>query len=72
MKQYKELVKAGKIMKVDPIHFLINLLGLTVFPFVASPMVKKVGALSDKEFQLMMIERKKLIPIWIKGMLKAK
>ena len=46
MKQYREAVQKGKIIRMEPIHFLINLLGLVVFPFVNSPTIKNPAALS--------------------------
>lgn len=54
------------------LHFISNLMGLMVFPFVASPVLKNITHTSDKQFTELMNERKKLIPIWIKAMLKAK
>ena len=47
-------------------------MGLVVFPFINSPILKKVGKLKDKQFDKLMEERKKLIPIWMKAMFKAK
>jgi AcrR family transcriptional regulator len=72
IRQYQEAVKNGKISEPNPLHFLMNMLGLIVFPFISSPMLKKVGKLSDRQFDKLMQERKKLIPVWIKAMLKAK
>ena len=72
IKQYKEAFQQGKTTERNPLHFLMNILGLVVFPFIASPMIKKIGRLSDRQFDKLMQERKKLIPVWIKAMLKAK
>ena len=72
IKQYKEAAQKGKITEPNPLHFLMNMLGLIVFPFIGSPMIKKVGRLSDRQFDKLMQERKKLIPVWMKAMLKAK
>ena len=57
--------------KVNPLHFLINIISLTVFPFVASPMLKVVGDMKDEDFEKMVEERKKMIPVWIEAMLKT-
>ena len=57
--------------EVDPLHFLINIISLTVFPFVASPMLKVIGELKDADFDKMAEERKKMIPVWIDAMLKT-
>lgn len=71
IKQYQQAVKEGKIQKLPPVHFLMNVLGLTVFPFIASPMIKGLVDLSDAEFSSLMQERKKLIPIWVRMIMKT-
>lgn len=50
----------------NPAHFAINFMGLTVFPFVASPIIRGVGRMDDAEFAALMQQRKQLIPHWIK------
>jgi len=72
IKQYKKAVQDGKIIEKNPLHFLMNLMGMVIYPFIASPMLKKVGKLTDKQFDKLMRERKKLIPVWINALLKAK
>jgi AcrR family transcriptional regulator len=57
---------------INPLHFLMNIVGLTVFPFIASPLLMVIGDLKQPGFNKLMEERKKLIPVWIKAMLKAK
>lgn len=70
LEQFHEEIKAGRIKPIDPLHFVMNILGLTVFPFVGSPMLKGLGNIDQPKFETMMEERKKLIPIWIKTILK--
>jgi AcrR family transcriptional regulator len=72
LKQFKEAVKAGKIAPIHPMHFIMNLMSMAVFPFVASPMIMGLGELSQKDFNELMTQRKVLIPKWIKALLKAK
>lgn len=50
----------------------MNLMGLIIFPFVASPMLKVVGNGNDDEFKRLMLERKKLTPLWIKQIMNTK
>ncbi len=64
----KQLAKATK-GKIKPVHILVNILGLTVFPFVARPLLKNVASLNTNDFNNLMEERKKLIPVWIKQMI---
>lgn len=62
--------QAGRI-DLDPFHFITNLVGLTVFPFAARPLLQRVNNVSDEQFATYMQERKKLVPFWIKMMLTA-
>lgn len=71
-RQHLAAVQEGKITEPNPLHFLMNLIGLIMFPFIPSPMLKRLGDLQDKDFDRLMQERKKLIPLWINAMMKAK
>ena len=72
IRQFREGVKEGKITPIHPLHFIMNLLSMTAFPFVGKPLLKGIGNLSENDFTGLMLERKKLIPRWIKAALKAK
>ena len=48
--QYQEGVKKGIYTKVEPIHFVTNIMSLIVFPFMCSPILKKMEKLNTKEF----------------------
>jgi AcrR family transcriptional regulator len=53
---------------IHPLHFIANMMGLIVFPFVAFPLLKKVSNLDDEQYKLLMNDRKTLIPDWLKSM----
>ncbi len=72
LKQHQKAVELGDIAEPNPMHFLMNLLGLIIFPFIAKPIVQTIGDLTDPDFHLMMQDRKKNIPVWIKAIMKAK
>ena len=55
----------------NPFHYLINLLGMCIFPFIMNPVLQKMGAVNEKMFIKMMKERKAFIPGWIKTMLES-
>jgi AcrR family transcriptional regulator len=57
---------------INPIHFLVSLLGMTIFPFVAKPILTQTGIVKEKNFKSLMKERERLIPIWMNALLKAK
>lgn len=68
------LIKQLKERRPDlnPMHFLLNMLGLCVFPFIAAPVFAAAGVMDDKMLASIIKERKQLIPVWLKAMLKAK
>lgn len=65
----EELKKNKKTTK--PLHFVINTFSMLIFPFVAKPLLMEVALSKDAEFIELMNERRKLIPAWIKALLKA-
>jgi len=69
--QYKILVQEGKIKEPNFMQFMMNLMGLIVFPFVAAPLLKSISGLTDEQFNAVIETRKKLIPVWIKAILTA-
>lgn len=71
MKQYIEEANAGKIAMLHPMHFIMNMMGMIVFPFIASPILKSLGDLPQDDFNDMMQQRKKMIPLWIKAILNT-
>ncbi|MXO06771.1 TetR/AcrR family transcriptional regulator [Flavobacterium sp. HBTb2-11-1] len=71
IKQFQEAVQNKEITEPNPLHFLMNLLGLVVFPFIAKPIIMGSKNLETEQFHALMQERKKKIPIWITMMFKA-
>lgn len=71
VKQWKELAAAKKTPAINPIHIVVNVLSMTIFPFIASPLLRSRTGMSMDEFNKLMEERKILIPIWIKSMIKG-
>jgi AcrR family transcriptional regulator len=61
LRQIEGEIKAGNIKKIPPKQLLLNLLSLTIFPFVGEIMIKVLMNISDLEFKRMMQERKTLI-----------
>jgi len=67
--QWKEF--AGDTHPSRGMHLFINLIAMTVFPFIAAPMLKNRTGMSAQEFRVIMEERKKLIPEWMKLMMRG-
>ncbi len=63
-------MEAGKIRKIDPMQLMISILGMTIFPFMAKPVICKVFGKNEVQFDEMMFERKAFIVDFIKNALK--
>ncbi len=72
MKQIEEAMKKGEIVKMNPVNIMMNIVGLTIFPFIGRPMIQNNSGVNQEQFNALMQERKKLIPTWINAILKAK
>lgn len=70
-KQLRALHADGKI-QFHPANIMMNLTGMVVFPFLARPIILRSRTLDDEEFKKIVEERKKLIPIWIVGIIDNK
>lgn len=57
---------------IHPLHFLMSLLGMTIFPFVARPILDSLDLVAPEGFHKIMQERKELIPEWIMMMIRKK
>jgi AcrR family transcriptional regulator len=68
---FQQLMASNKEGKtaLEPFHFVANLVGLSIFPFLGKPLLQRVIGVTDEQFDEYMQERKKLVPMWIKMML---
>lgn len=69
MSQFNDAVQQGKIKDQNFMHFMMNFIGLIVFPFIGKPLLKAISGLNEEQFNALIEERKKLIPVWIKAMI---
>ena len=65
LEQIENEIKAGRIKRISPVHLLMNMISMTIFPFVGKPMFIRNLRLSDKQFSEIMEQRKKEIPKFI-------
>lgn len=70
IKQIQSAIKNKEIAPINPINIMINLVGLTIFPFIGRPMLTNAHGMSEEQFNQLMIERKALIPKWMDAILK--
>lgn len=65
LEQIEKEVKKGIIKKISPLHLLINLISLCIFPFVGKAMIQSINRLDELQFRNFMIQRKKEVPKFI-------
>ena len=63
--QIEKEVKKGAIKKVNALHLLVNLLSMTIFPFIAKPMLIRTMQMSETQFKQMIEQRRIEIPKFI-------
>ncbi|MBP1673808.1 MAG: transcriptional regulator, TetR family [Bacteroidetes bacterium] len=68
LKQFREDLGNNDIPDSALIQMIVNIIGMLVFPFIGKPLLKEIFNLTDEQFQAMMYDRKKLVPLWIESM----
>lgn len=58
------------IQPISAEQLFVNILSLSIFPFVASPLIKAILKLNNEQFQILMNERKKEVADFIIGSIK--
>jgi AcrR family transcriptional regulator len=57
--QLRNEVDKKRIRPTDPSQLLINIMSLSIYPFIAKPMIKAMQGVDDSAFHAMMKKRKK-------------
>ena len=70
--QLKKEVEAGVIMPLKVEDLMANLISLCVFPFMAKNIFSNMLDMSDKDYMLFLVARKKEIPTFIINSIKLK
>lgn len=50
---------------ISILNFILNIVSLTIFPFIAKPLYLSAGTISEEDFADFVLNRKKEIPGWI-------
>ena len=70
-RQMQEQIDIKGIKGITPLHIFINIVSMTVFPIVGRPLLVSIHApMTDEDYMIFLDERRKLVPMWIKTMLK--
>ena len=68
-RQYAEAVARGEVSEPNLLHMVLNVISLVIFPFITQPILIVLNKMDNEQYKTLMLERKKLIPQWIKAML---
>ena len=71
IKQIQAEIESGAIIEIDPREFIINTIGLCVFPLIARPMIETVFEIEDEQFRQFLEQRKKELPKFILNAVKS-
>ncbi|NOZ63249.1 MAG: TetR/AcrR family transcriptional regulator [Calditrichaeota bacterium] len=61
LKRIHNAIQNKEIKPINPLHFMLNLVSLDIFPFVASPIITSIFELSEDELATILNERKQEI-----------
>jgi AcrR family transcriptional regulator len=61
-----------RIARIHPLHYVINMIAMCVFPFIAAPLLRHIAGMDPKEFETLIEERQKLVPKWMKSIMETK
>lgn len=56
---------------VNPLHFIINVLSMCIFPFIAKPVFESAGVMTSEQLNAFAEERRTLIVKWFQAMINS-
>jgi hypothetical protein len=63
-------MQAGTIKQINPLHLMLNVMSMCLFPFVARPMVQHILKISDEDYAFVLSQRKEEVSKFIHAALK--
>jgi TetR/AcrR family transcriptional regulator len=70
LRQIESEVKKGVIKPISPLHLLMNMISMCIFPFVGKPMFMRKLGLDELQFRQIMQQRKQEVPQFIINAIK--
>lgn len=61
--------KKGKVLEIDPIQFMVSLMGMCVFPFLAKPIIMKTVNYNKEEFDIFIENRITEIKMYVNAII---
>ena len=69
-RQLHQQMDRKKIHRMNPLHYVINMISLCVFPFIAAPLLKHLAGMDSAAYAALIDERRTLVPQWMKVIMK--
>ncbi len=61
LKQIEDEIEKGTIIPINPKQLLVDMFSLAIFPFIGSPLLQKIAALNEIQYNELLVQRKKHI-----------
>lgn len=71
-KQLQVEIDKKRITAIHPLHYVINMIAMCVFPFIAAPLLKHIAKIDTKDFNRLIDERKEMVPKWMHAIMQTK
>lgn len=65
LKEVKAEMDLGRIELMDPLHFVLNLFSMIVYPAIAAPLYTKLFSVSERQYREILRERQSIILLQI-------
>jgi TetR/AcrR family transcriptional regulator len=63
-------MQAGTIKQINPLHLMLNVISMCIFPFLAQPMLQQMLKISDEEYAFILSQRKEEVTQFVHAALK--
>jgi AcrR family transcriptional regulator len=71
-KQLRLEMDRKRITQIHPLHYVINMIAMSVFPFIAAPLLKHLAGIDSRNFENLIDERITLVPKWMESIMQTK
>lgn len=65
LEELRQAAKEGRVVNLPPEQLLVNILSLTVFPFIGRPVIQMILGYEGKDFDRFIEERRLLLPDYV-------
>jgi TetR/AcrR family transcriptional regulator len=70
-KSYAKDKELGRVRDIDPMQFMLSVLGMCIFPFIGRPILEHAFGIEKEKFSELMIQRIPELKLYIRTILKV-